>query len=136
MHRHLGSPPPAARDAVIEQARTEERERCEKVAERHLEHPGQWVGHRILKEIRALSQPVPDDGWRTMESAPTDGTDILLCSQILHEAPGGPFFEYIVGAWDVEEVGGDGGWATENGLQPIENRPSYWRPLSPPRPLS
>lgn len=71
--------------------------------------------------------------WRSdMERAPRDGSDVLLAGEIMHDEPGGPFWEYIVAAWDVEEAGGENGWAIESGLTPIHFTPSHWMPIFPP----
>lgn len=74
--------------------------------------------------------------WHPISTAPRDGTDIVLCSWVLHDTPGGPFSEMVVASWDVEECGGDGGWILGDSERPLETEPIGWRPLptAPDRP--
>lgn len=73
--------------------------------------------------------------WLPIETAPTDGTDILLAAWNSHDAPGGPYTDYVVAAWDVEECGGENGWSTDHGLEPIDFDPTHWMPLPSPPPM-
>lgn len=70
--------------------------------------------------------------WHLIGTAPTDGTDILLLSWVLHEAPGGPIPEMVVASWDVEDCGGEGGWILGDYERPLETKPTHWMPLPAP----
>lgn len=99
-------------------------------------HTHSWHAREDFIE-RRLPELLSAD-WQPIETAPKDGTEILLASWCLHDAPGGPFADYTVAAWDVEDCGGDGGWATESGLEPIDFEPTDWMPVPAPpkRPIS
>lgn len=92
------------------------------------------AAREIAYAAPALLAQLEERGWQPIYTAPRDGTDILLACWTLHDAPEGPFMDCIVAAWDVEEVGGEGGWATDNGLSPIEGAPTHWMKLPAPPP--
>lgn len=65
--------------------------------------------------------------WRPIETAPRDGTEVLVCRTYAHNRP-----EYAVAAWNGEEWRdmGDIGWAGMHGDE--GNQPTHWMPLPPP----
>lgn len=115
-----------------------------------------WMAHRdrleseidgLQKQLAALRAPAPDKGWRTMDTAPKDGTPIQLA---LPNAANG--YAQVVGWWEPEfewetdysqepseegEYPGKyrGAW-TDGGIQsdenPTEYLPHFWQPLPPP----
>lgn len=71
-----------------------------------------------------------DDEWRPIESAPKDGTVILVCR---HMGEWG----WVRGTAYWEDVRGISGWISRGLREPIGNlglaAPSHWRPYpSPP----
>ena len=108
---------------------------------------------------RADAHPIPlylrssrpeEDGWRPIETAPKDGTDILLWSSVGVRGDGGA----TIGRWTSEEecrrqIGDCGGecrcpeyeyddpsWISWDGGFTLEHPPTHWRPLPPPPALS
>ena len=77
----------------------------------------------------------PASPWRPIAEAPRDGTEILLCAWVLPDAPNGPIADMTVGSWDVEDIGGQGGWVCGIDFDmPLDDEPSHWMPLpTPPR---
>lgn len=71
--------------------------------------------------------------WRPILSAPRDGTQVVLLFWTLHEAPGGPFPDYIVCEWDALE---DGGWLNSGTLDFIESVPFGWLEIPAPEPFA
>jgi hypothetical protein len=59
----------------------------------------------------------PSPVWREIESAPKDGTYLLLC-----EAYDDGSWNMVVGRWD-------GGWWSK---EPFPHEPTHWMPLPPP----
>lgn len=87
----------------------------------------------LLVLLRQNADALTGGGWRTdFEDAPKDGSEIMLAHWHSHDVPGGPFADYAVGAWDVEDCGGEGGWATNEGLDPIPFEPTHWMPIPVP----
>lgn len=82
--------------------------------------------------VGALSAPEQDDGWLSIESAPRDGTEILICFD------GDEARQVIIARWNPHStLPGDFGrfvWESQAGEAGIaEKCVSYWRPLpSPP----
>ena len=81
----------------------------------------------------AASPPLPDTGgWRDIESAPKDGTAVLVWSSedtSVASHDGGGWLALVDGEWVVENV-------PNTGNQWIEVYPTHWQPLpSPPLPL-
>lgn len=73
--------------------------------------------------------------WQDIKTAPRDGTEVLLCSWVLYDAPGGPIAEMTVGSWDLEEIGGAGCWVSGIDFDmPLDDKPTHWMPL-PPAPI-
>jgi hypothetical protein len=77
------------------------------------------VAARPAEGVRpAQPSPVPADGWRTIETAPKDGTDVLL---------GGPgkrrVGRWMGRSWVVHETS-DARWVMEGA--------THWQPLPPP----
>lgn len=72
---------------------------------------------KIQALIRAAQQPRQE--WHSMDTAPKDGTKVLLCVYI--EALKG--YDYGIGAW-LEKAGI---WS-----HIIGGKPSHWKPLEPP----
>src|ERR1700722_18704078 len=66
-------------------------------------------GNSVAERIRTTKAAAPKE-WQPIGSAPHDGSDLLLSYWVMHDVPGGPFLQAIVGGWDVEECGGGGGW--------------------------
>lgn len=94
------------------------------------------IEHRTAQEVfdimsdrirTALRSIPPDDGWRTIDSAPKDGTRILLGG-----ATAGPTVR--IGAWGGGRYlgarkGYEQGWIDHPGHS---CDPTHWRPLPPP----
>lgn len=79
----------------------------------------------------ALSAPEQDDGWLSIESAPRDGTEILICFD------GDEARQVIIARWNPHStLPGDFGrfvWESQAGEAGIaEKCVSYWRPLPAP----
>ena len=85
---------------------------------------GESLANHPVREIAAIIDRAASAGWQPIETAPKDGTWILL----LHENHSTP----TVGRWiDTPTVGRwiDGGWFSDDGLK----WPStHWMPLPPP----
>lgn len=95
-----------------------------------------------------------DQGWRTIDSAPKDGTEIILGApaQEFHGKPVAP--RSTVGHWTTDEecqeyIGDCGGecrcpeyryhdpyWISWDGGFTEENPPTHWMPLPPPPPTT
>lgn len=80
----------------------------------------------ILAALRSSGE-----GWQAIESAPKDGTDIMVVVAGNHSATGKPFIPEVVN-WSEE----DGWWNPMWGWDKAHSEylPTHWRPLpSPPR---
>lgn len=72
-------------------------------------------------EAASISRPAEREKWRTMESAPKDGTRILLVW-----GPGGGLSEHVeLGRWRSDK-----GWCNTYG-HPFNAEPDAWAPLAP-----
>lgn len=83
----------------------------------------------LLRETAAALEAAREDGWQPIETAPKDGTRVLLWYE-WHDLP-------VVGDfrhgrwWSVHSLGGN--LAHPNGMDWEEVvRPTYWRPLPAP----
>ena len=77
--------------------------------------------------LQALSAPAADDGWRPIESAPKDGTDVLVCLS-----------DTVAIAHWSKGLGGSG-WLDDSGAGHHDYwnyvgliSPTHWRPLPAP----
>lgn len=74
----------------------------------------------VLKAAFPLPTPVPDGGWRSMDSAPRDGTWVMLWWPEWHHTA-------IPGYWLFDH------WDADRALSPLETPPPRaWMPLPPP----
>jgi|ERR1700674_679693 len=109
----------AARAAGIEE--------CATLLERERQYPC-W--DQVAAQLRALSSQPSLSEWRTMESAPKDGTPVLLYTTERCEncGPSGMIIARWVGFWKAGTL--------RNG-EPVKysHEPTHWQPLpSPPSP--
>lgn len=88
----------------------------------------------VLSRVRTcgLDAALASTGWQPIETAPMDGTDVLLC-----EFHNGQFGHIEHGVWAfIEHSDWDGapiyGWATDFGKI---NEPTHWMPALPPPPV-
>lgn len=72
----------------------------------------------------ALAQPASGEGWRTMDSAPKDGTHVLAVVAGNHPSTGLPFIPEVV-EWSAET----NGWWSEMWGVSGDYRPTHWMPL-------
>lgn len=86
-----------------------------------------WLKDEYRARARRFLAAMPsrsDDGWRTIDSAPKDGTEVLVCR------PDGDEWEMRVAYWTGRR------WWLEvydNGLERSSiYEPTHWRPLPPP----
>ena len=81
----------------------------------------------IAETARAALAAEEESGWRTMDSAPKDGTDVLVWrgNRRLGARPQG-----VVRACWWQPTRYEGKWVTVPGLHGI--KPTHWRPLPPP----
>ncbi|MGX5719876.1 hypothetical protein [Shinella zoogloeoides] len=79
----------------------------------------------IAKVLIAFSKR---DQWQPIETAPKDGTRILLVGGVFHDIP-------FAGYWNFSPYAPDRPWTTVVGrLTLYEHCPTHWMPLpSPPR---
>lgn len=97
---------------------------------------------KLEERALALSPPpdtVPDDGWRPIETAPKDGTQILVACP---KAVGVVAWEWVIqskglGWWrwqagPVEAAYGDYDPSPIAGKDDLSGEPTHWRPLPPP----
>lgn len=83
--------------------------------------------HYLVEAIAAYDAAEKDDGWRPIETAPRDGTYILLCFQPPFTDTHSPGVS--VGCW------ADSGkwWLTSIWAATTPHKqPTHWRPLPPP----
>lgn len=79
----------------------------------------------LAVEIAALEKRLAEAGWQPIETAPKDGTELLLCSIHLYSPRTGCWATYHPNAM------GKAGWRTA----PIcgdKLNPTHWMPLPPP----
>ncbi len=88
---------------------------------------------RVIEALTARSEGLEEaEQWKTIESAPKDGTIILLWAPTLYERPVTGSWMINEGVWETEagDVDDDGGPATD---EDEIGSPEFWRPLpSPP----
>lgn len=86
---------------------------------------GRWL--KITERIAALAAPVGGrgEGWRPIETAPKDGTPVLLSrgGDFLFGCWSGHGPDDPAGCWDAD---------VEHGGQEIDPAPDHWQPLPPP----
>jgi len=81
---------------------------------------------RIADLERELEAVRKDAGWRDIETAPKDGTAILLAYKLWPQFPSGPYGE--VAQWDDFYCG----WAGALPETQSDAAFSHWMPLPPP----
>lgn len=92
-----------------------------------------------LASLDALSQQPADDGWHGMDSAPKDGTEILVADAAgvhkvawLDDSVGRRRGQHRIFAWCVP-----GSWQDEQGGHYTIDEPTHWQPLpAAPKPGS
>lgn len=67
-----------------------------------------------------------ESSWKSMTSAPTDGTVFVGRYWQYPELPGGPFPGYVLMQWDEFE---DLGWMDPEGLSVVDAPVSEWCPI-------
>lgn len=82
---------------------------------------------QVKQALQALSAPAADDGWRPIETAPKDGTDVLVCLS-----------DTVAIAHWSKGLGGSG-WLDDSGAGHHDYwnyvgliSPTHWRPLPAP----
>lgn len=76
-----------------------------------------------------------DHGWRSIETAPKDGTAILIWQPDKSRFDDKPRSgvqddnRYAIGYWRCEESSSKGSWGNRNSA---EVHPTHWMPLPPP----
>jgi hypothetical protein len=74
----------------------------------------------LRREAESLEQsPVSDDGWRAIESAPKDGSYILVAGLKFEDQTYMEVTSFYMGRWQVAWMDGYA-------------EPTHWRPLPPP----
>ena len=84
-----------------------------------------------FRDGAAAPQPAVAAGWQSIETAPKDGSYLLLWEQY-SEAP---FVGYwSCGSWSVshEHVDAEGGWDGANVVDALSMPITHWMPLPPP----
>jgi hypothetical protein len=132
----------ATRDAIRSEAHRDALEKAASVAwchymdacKKYLVHPANYNEFSAASAIRATmdNEPAPT-GWQPIETAPTDGTPILL----FEKYSSCPFVgSYLPRAkcWTVshEHVNAEGGWEGANVVDDIcQELITHWMPLPP-----
>jgi len=80
-----------------------------------------WLGFKAAWDRLAALSDAPGEGWRSMDSAPKDGTRILLAWK-----PVGGLSEHVeLGKWKSRQ-----GWSNTYG-HAFSGEPDAWAPLAP-----
>lgn len=90
---------------------------------------------QLAAGIRALADGPGEDGWQPIETAPTDGTEILICGGTIkadsYEGDGWPFRGVAIVTRDDDSWRGEHEETYDNWYR---HEPTHWRPLpSPPK---
>ena len=87
--------------------------------------------------LTTLQAYIERDGWMPIESAPKDGTEVIVCGLDMGSAITSIWFEKD----EFRDYGPEGGWCYPSyhnggslyeGVDVIEPQPTHWRPLPTP----